>query len=136
MRLVIKLPHLQVMSTATRIPTGREKKNKWGRGNKNKKKKRITPISALLNRPPEIDLLITNKGVHVFLEGFFPRHIPLFVHVLTNVAVLSFPQKQIEAKKRQNVCCLSPGSPYITFMLKSVSVSLPFAVFIIKTCLS
>lgn len=84
------------MSTATRIPTDRERKKKWGGGNKNNdnKKKRITPISALLRRLPEIDLLITNKAVHVV---FFPRHIPLFVHVLT--VVLSFPQKQAEVKK-------------------------------------
>lgn len=49
-----------------------EKEMGWGQ-QKQQQKKCFTPISALLHRLPEIDLLITNKAVHVlFCLFFFP----------------------------------------------------------------
>lgn len=85
---VIKLSHLQVMTTATKLPTDTKKRN------------HITPFSALLHRLTRIDLLITYKAVH----GLSPATFHFSVHRLKNVTPLSSPQKQTEVKKRVGLC--------------------------------
>lgn len=76
-----------------------------------REKKRITPISALLHRLPEIDLLITNKAVH----GFAPDTFHFFVHVLMNVAVLS---SRLRSKREGAFAVGAPEAyilPFISF---------------------
>lgn len=111
MRSVIKLSHLQVMNTSTRLPTGKKKKN-------------ITPIPALLHRLPEIDLFITKKAVHSF-----PQTHSTFWSMYSWTSLFSLPPKY--KSKRERALMWESLKPiyYLLYHFKPVFLSLTFAFF-------
>lgn len=87
---VVKLFHLQVMITATGLPTGTKKRNY------------IAPLSALRQKLPETHLLITRKAVH----GLSPPPLPSLSIYSWTLLFCHLPKSRQESETE-----LAPSEP-------------------------